>query len=522
MADAAAAELDVNVSADDLDTFLRDYVEVYVLRHAGSTRGQLLGLVEESEDPAAAVTERLDEWEEDRAETETGRELVRSANAFTKAAWALVGVTVISWRAVGKSCPYCDELDGRTVEITRSFLENGESVADLTVSTRVGHPPVHKGCLPGHANVLSRSGITASSQRRYDGDLVVIRTASGKELSCTPNHPILTYLGWVAAEALDVGDNVVGSRAADWNVTPVGDGQDAPAMIHEVAETLGGASEVVTVEVVGAAEDFHGDGTDGEVTVVRTHRHLLPVLDATFIEKGGEHPLRVGDADLVGLSGLGSATEGVEAVGPATLRAVRGGGLGLSLGGGHRGGAHSAGLAPVSDRNPGLAQAAINNWPTYAEVASEGENGPAGEVFLDEVISVERVAFHGDVFNLETEAGYYVAEGIVTHNCDCILMPETGSRAALSSAEIRTVLRDIADGAGAWLDDCGSGCTHDHPDRISDRDAYIRGNYERLRDAHGRGVALSMLKETILSRAADGWAPIGERQILRIAKRHRD
>jgi hypothetical protein len=78
------------------------------------------------------------------------------------------------------------------------------------------------------------------------------------------------------------------------------------------------------------------------------------------------------------------------------------------------------------------------------------------------VISVERVAFHGDVFNLETEAGYYVAEGIVTHNCDCILMPETGSRAALSSAEIRTVLRDIADGAGAGLDDCGPGCAHDH------------------------------------------------------------
>jgi hypothetical protein len=103
-------------------------------------------LVEESEDPAAAATERLDEWEEDRAETETGRELVRSANAFTKAAWALVGVTAISWRAVGKSCPYCDELDGRTVEITRSFLEAGESVADLTVLTRVGHPPVHKGC----------------------------------------------------------------------------------------------------------------------------------------------------------------------------------------------------------------------------------------------------------------------------------------------------------------------------------------------------------------------------------------
>jgi len=45
--------------------------------------------------------------------------------------------------------------------------------------------------------------------------------------------------------------------------------------------------------------------------------------------------------------------------------------------------------------------------------------GCAGPVFPDKVVNIEVVAFHGTVNNLQTSLGYFVASGIVTHNCRC-------------------------------------------------------------------------------------------------------
>jgi hypothetical protein len=43
----------------------------------------------------------------------------------------------------------------------------------------------------------------------------------------------------------------------------------------------------------------------------------------------------------------------------------------------------------------------------------------AAGVFCDPVIDVSLRRFSGHVFNLETETGVFVAQGIVTHNCRC-------------------------------------------------------------------------------------------------------
>ncbi len=48
-------------------------------------------------------------------------------------------------------CPWCSEMNGRTVEITRAFWEKGEAmtVANRTLSfeyTDIGHPPLHPNC----------------------------------------------------------------------------------------------------------------------------------------------------------------------------------------------------------------------------------------------------------------------------------------------------------------------------------------------------------------------------------------
>jgi len=46
----------------------------------------------------------------------------------------------------------------------------------------------------------------------------------------------------------------------------------------------------------------------------------------------------------------------------------------------------------------------------------------AGDVFLDQVVEVQMLRdWSGHVYNLQTADGFYVANGIVTHNCHCYI-----------------------------------------------------------------------------------------------------
>ena len=59
----------------------------------------------------------------------------------------------------------------------------------------------------------------------------------------------------------------------------------------------------------------------------------------------------------------------------------------------------------------------LDGDPVHVEVLPQGLQGHDGGVSPDQLIAVERSQWSGHVYNLETRLGYYVAEGIITHNC---------------------------------------------------------------------------------------------------------
>jgi hypothetical protein len=107
------------------------------------------------EDYAAAVSERVTEWEKGgqgatRAHKSARREAISLAAAvaalvFTSAGYALV------WVTFGDTCPYCDDLAGKRVRGGEQFLGPGEfnpAGANRPIKIRGGlsHPPAHGGC----------------------------------------------------------------------------------------------------------------------------------------------------------------------------------------------------------------------------------------------------------------------------------------------------------------------------------------------------------------------------------------
>lgn len=302
-------------------------------------------------------------------------------------------------------------------------------------------PPFHPFCLPGDALITASGGIAAVTRRWFDGDLVVIATASGKRLASTVNHPVLTRGGWVAAGALNVGDQVISRVVGE----PVGgdprqhhDHQDVPASIAEIADAFARSGGVAAREVPMAAEHFHGDGVRGEVAVVWADRKLWDRVDAALEHRGADGVLVPADPGSARLLGDGVADLGSESARDSAQCVVCGGDKSLPLVTGHAGEADALLLSGGSLGASLRAQSEVDDVAADAELARQIKDGATGDVFADDVVVVERKEFHGYVFNLETEHGHYTANGIVTHNCRCVMSPRldlTGRTAADRDAD---------------------------------------------------------------------------------------
>lgn len=151
--DAAMQE----VNAEPLDTteWINGYADRYGSQHAGSSLGQLKELLKradiEATDPYELIDERLIEWEEKRPGKIASRETVELSNKMARFVFMGAGITRLRWVAIGsKSCPYCQEMNGKVVGIELPFLGASDSLESDDGSMRINKPTLtpqlHDGC----------------------------------------------------------------------------------------------------------------------------------------------------------------------------------------------------------------------------------------------------------------------------------------------------------------------------------------------------------------------------------------
>lgn len=277
-------------------------------------------------------------------------------------------------------------------------------------------PPLHPNCLPGYALIASGGRITAVSERKYRGELAVITTAAGHECAVTPNHPVLTPHGWIAAGLLRQGDYVLSGDIGKWREHA----NQQATRIEDVAEAFRLSRGMDATHVPCAAEDFHGDGIGSEVAVVRTHGKLRSHGESGLIETLGKRGLVAAcEALEIALHGVCCLDAFVERTLAAFHCAMCGGDLSLALTLGHVAPLDALGVGVSAQRHSIFDEPARDGGPADAMPCRELVHRVAGKVAADEVVLVRRIPFDGHVFNLETVEGFYVAEGIVTHNCRC-------------------------------------------------------------------------------------------------------
>src|SRR5690606_3828465 len=203
-----------------------------------------------------------------RVRATVAHEITAATSDGVRAVAETAGTHVI-WLAERDACLTCLAYAGATALPGQAFPSE-LTFADKPMAARgpILGPPRHPHCFPAGV-VASGPGVQASTSRWYAGELIEVRTRSGRVLPVTPDHPVLTTEGWVPAGQLVQGAKVV--RVTGLRATLARDPRDyqQPTPIEQVASALRGSVGVSAVRMPVTPEDFHGDGTDGEVDVVR-------------------------------------------------------------------------------------------------------------------------------------------------------------------------------------------------------------------------------------------------------------
>lgn len=386
---------------------------------------------------------------------------------------------------VAKACPACMAMHG-------TIHEHSEVLDDHH----------NGGCLVPETLVSGLNPYAVVS-RHYDGEIITIRTTSGKLLTVTPNHPILTDHGWVAANLLKHGDNVISYSGRDWTAFGMDPNEYLmPTRVKDVfsANWMDGFTSVPT-----AAEDFHGDGIGSNVHVIRTHRLLLDKNNPAIRKPGTQKVFsggyvskdtlaRFGDfrsversmfmtpygvlclpdsaqlfftghTSCVNLSGGDLPTRSNSRSDQARINGSSGNAKGDSqtidtfasietldnI-------ANWKGKLVASDFTGFLASNGIpdgftSKQPIDLEVirqsllarvppGSADLNAITSEIVLDGIVEINTTSFRGHVYNLQTETEWYIANGIITHNC-AMLPLVIGAKNDIPSGE--SVFRELSE-----------------------------------------------------------------------------
>ena len=319
-----------------------------------------------------------------------------------------VGV-MVEWSTAGddRVCPLCSALDGVVLKIKEAR----------------GIIPRHPNCLPGDSLVTSSSAIAAASKRWFDGNLIVIKTASGRKLSCTPNHPILTDCGWVSAEQLDSSCKIVCDGNSEWENILDGLDQDIIPSIHNVAESVFRSSQVSAVPVPLTAEDFHGDSADGQIAVIGADRRLLEHFQSPLTQGSPNPYLQGGNTKqplLAGSSPQGLNHNAISLTAPVCVCGRR---LTPASSRAHSRPLEGFSLRSSTHHNAGILQPSVNNPTANLQLIRQSVTGLPSNVFLDDIVSIDQRPVNCHVYNLQTEYEWYTANGIITHNCRCAHIP---------------------------------------------------------------------------------------------------
>lgn len=344
------------------------------------------------------------------------------------------------------------ELDGQVQDVDKPFdsilgpiMYPGDYSAD---------PANVYNCFVGETNIATDSEIIRSYKHDYSGKLITVKTSSGVEFTCTPNHPILTPSGWVAAERLQDRNNLLIASI----------GEDDPLRINpyiEHAFTRIDAihqlfDEMGSKRTARLGVNFHGDVPTTDVEIITQKRFLRNNRDSGCADSVNKLLLKDSDKSLVSKSASVQHFRGIRF---AALRFMCGFGKALSLFGRRVIHAVVHGFRPIAWSDATVLQAQSDDVTGDVQFLRESLDGFSGKVFVDNIVNIKiTTVSHVPVYNLQTGNSRYFVNSIIAqnkakcngkfaiaHNCRCTLIHVIDDRAFRGTRRDNITGEDVED-----------------------------------------------------------------------------
>ncbi len=319
-----------------------------------------------------------------------------------------------------RRCPICADLDRRIVEVDGKFDASWSTAGGKARSATFQRPPAHPQCFVPGTKV--RGDFVAGLKSNYSGEMIEILVQSGRRLTVTKNHPILTSVGFTNAGELTK-DHCLLCYGSDIDGTPSLQGinvEDPPTEIEKVFCLFRDSGPSFLSPA--SAGDLNGDAAsvDGNVETVLSYG---PLKGGSERNRIGDFLAPVADASLSLIPSDGDLLEGGAALNGAPRCVMRRFDLSASLPSGHAGPLHPLRVGLTSEFNTGPLKPPGDDPTIHAEFLRELIDGSSGEVFFDRIVEVRKFDYSGHVYDLQSVSGWLVADGIIASNCRCVLVP---------------------------------------------------------------------------------------------------
>lgn len=318
-------------------------------------------------------------------------------------------------RMDGRERAWHGEANNQVRPLLQPFLVGGENLMFPVDPT--GRPDNVINCVTGSTHIRA-AGVSAAYRFRWCGELITLQGNQGVRLTVSPNHPILSERGWIAAHEVKKNDYLISARFSNSSSGSTPYIQSSPPNAEEIFLALESVGHRKRMDCL--AVDFYGDRPNGQVDVVFVDRHLTFGIDSAFSEPFEKFAFTCANEATAFGSTLdqfflrpsfttGSGVGSGNLVTPLLQRES------LPL--------HTFGFGLSSKDDAEFNETCFDSTPGHARLNGKRVNGSTCEVLLTQIVDIEILSApsHVDLYTFQTSSGIYITDDIVSHNCRCEL-----------------------------------------------------------------------------------------------------
>lgn len=349
-------------------------------------------------------------------------------------------------------------MDGKTFDLNVGLFD--EAVGRNVIPGQLPY------CFPAGSQLTFIQGINKIYRHSFRGELTLLVTDGLEPLRTTPNHPVLTTAGWVRADSLKVGDDLITAEGKALDVFSANRDYSI-ATLDELFNTFKGLRASGFV-LGGSNSQFHGDGSsDDEVNVVDVRGFL-----SDGFEPGGAKQVVEFILTRTKKAGFGFFhdcffNQDFMPIMSATAGLMRRSNKRLALLSAHLSEPYIVSLGASAAFYTAFGELSVDNAAFYSVLLGNCEPGHSGDVIGDGSVSVEtgdihslkqshgvefsskpgwrsmnsvsgsltggtflnktvrikdivHIPFSDHVYNLESLTGWFGCEHYTVHNCRCV------------------------------------------------------------------------------------------------------